>query len=394
MICRSTTNDPTVTLPRPQATGALTVCHVTTVHPALDSRIYLRECVSLAEAGFAVHLVAPSSSPKTTASAPHPGIQLHSVRRFESRLLRMLLGPWQALQIARRTGAQLWHLHDPELLPLAALLPRPPRVRIVYDAHENLPQDISTKTWIPALLRHQVACAADRIEKFLAGRLDAVVAATETIADRLRAASAMVCVIRNYPRACQAEVIPPAARFAVYAGLLSRRRGLFQMIEACQLEGMPLRLVGHFSDHVTEAAARSHPGWSNVEYLGRIAPDGVRAQLLSASAGLCLLAPDSAHDDALPTKVFEYMQVGIPVIASRLQRTREVIDRHGCGLCVDYTDMEALRAALARLRDDAAYRQRLGAAGRDAMLTNYRWEDEARRLCMRYAQLGLTPAKR
>lgn len=369
--------------------SAASICHVTTVHPAMDSRIYLRECVSLADAGYSVHLVAPGRPGQPAIT--HPGICVHLVNQPRSRLLRMLLGPWNALRAARRTGACLWHLHDPELLPLAVLLSTMSSARVVYDAHENLPQDIAAKSWLPAALRPLIARAAAMAEHVLSSRIDAVVAATETIADRLRRANACTRVVRNFPRAASAQVPPTTDVFAVYAGLLSRRRGLFQMLEACHREAMPLRLVGHFVDEATEREARSHPGWRNVDHVGRVAPDEVFPRLVGASAGLCLLEPDAAHDDALPTKVFEYMQAGVPVIASGLRLTRAIVDKHGCGICVDYADVDALQAALATLRNDPLQRQRMGDAGRVAALTDYRWEDEADVLKALYVSLGVTP---
>ena len=73
------------------------------------------------------------------------------------RFLRRTITAWQVYRIARRQQADLYVIHDSELLPWARLL-RWTGNRVIYDMHENVPKDILSKTWIPAWLRKPLAC--------------------------------------------------------------------------------------------------------------------------------------------------------------------------------------------------------------------------------------------
>jgi hypothetical protein len=54
---------------------------------------------------------------------------------------------WQVYRKALKTDADIYHLHDPELMPLGLLL-KLQRKKVIYDVHENLPKQISIKHWI------------------------------------------------------------------------------------------------------------------------------------------------------------------------------------------------------------------------------------------------------
>ena len=97
--------------------SAVPVMHISTVHRAPDMRIYQRECVSLAEAGYDVTILAPHDRPEVRS-----GVKLEPLSRPRGRLARVLLLPARAFIAALRSRAKLCHLHDPELIPIGMLL--------------------------------------------------------------------------------------------------------------------------------------------------------------------------------------------------------------------------------------------------------------------------------
>lgn len=123
------------------------ICHITTVHPAHDARIFYRMCAGLAAKGHEVTLIASApfagefgvrSSPWNKRIAP------------AGRISRIIL----ALRAALAENADIYHFHDPELisLGLALKLLRPSKI-VVYDVHEDYPSMMLEKYWIPQPIR-------------------------------------------------------------------------------------------------------------------------------------------------------------------------------------------------------------------------------------------------
>jgi len=106
-----------------------------------------------------------------------------------------------------------------------------------------------------------------------------------------------------------------------------------------------------------------------------------------ASAGLVTLLPMPSYLDSLPIKMFEYMSAELPVIASDFPLWRDIVQRHGCGVCVDPADPAAIGAAIRCYVDDPALVQRAGQAGRAAVLSTYNWPQAERELLSLYRTL-------
>lgn len=361
------------------------VCHMTSVHPWDDVRIFHKECCSLAEAGFDTHLVACASD-----SRKIDGVTVHAVPRAGGgRLGRMFGTALRVYRAARALNADIYHFHDPELLPYGLLL-RWQGKRVIYDAHEDVPRDILSKPWIKPLLRHAIATMFERFENFSARRMSAVVAATPHIARRFALLNARSLDINNYPmqRELLSDVKPvDAGRTVCYVGGISRSRGAIEMIAALEHVDARLILAGKIESSTLEAELRAMPGWRKVDYRGLVTRAEVRNIFAQSQLGLLLFHPDPNHVDAQPNKMFEYMSAGLPVIASDFPLWRELIVTADTGICVDPSDPIAVGRSIAALLDDASRLQRMGASGRAAVLQTYRWEPQAARLIGLYDDL-------
>lgn len=364
------------------------IVHVTTVHPRDDIRIFRKECVSLARAGWRVIQVVGDG---LGDAADVDGVRIVDIgARPAGRLARMRQQPRAALAAVRALQPALVHLHDPELLPLGSALAAG-GVPVVYDAHEDVPRQILTKQWIPAPLRRPLAAVFEAYENRQVRRLAAVCAATPHIAARFARVARRSVAVANYP--FLDELAPPAERVArersvCYVGGLMRTRGLLQMVRAVALlPGVRLVLCGRFEDAAFEAELRAEPGWAQVQWLGQVGREQVRDVLARASAGLVTLLPMPSYLDALPIKMFEYMSAELPVVASDFPLWRDIVERAGCGACVNPADPRAIAAALRGYVDDAARADAHGRAGRAAVLSSYNWPVAERALLALYRTL-------
>lgn len=371
---------------------------LTTVHRVDDVRIFHKEAKSLADAGHEVTIVAPideAGDPVDEVRAA--GIAVRSLGpRPRGRLGRLHL--WRRLAAVTRDGDfDAWHFHDPELLLVALAMQRRQRgVRLVYDAHEDLPKDIAHKHWVPKRLRGAVSVAADRVERWAMARCDLVVGATAPIADRAPFGTARA-LVRNYPvGAGHREFVEGAERSAdprcgvVYAGLMSEPRGLYELMKVAELLiDAPVRftLVGSFDPPALEAWTREHAP-ANVAILGRRSFEETQVIIAQHHVGLCALHPVPNHLQGLPIKLFEYFQAGLAVIVSDFPTWRDIVDGAGAGVLVDPFDVHAIAAAIGKMTADPSWRDKLGRAGQEAATIDYTWEHEAAVLLAAYESLS------
>jgi glycosyltransferase involved in cell wall biosynthesis len=291
--------------------------------------------------------------------------------------------------------AEVYHLHDPELIPLIPVL-RSRGARVIYDAHEDLAAQILEKEYIPRRVRPAVA-ALGRLLCLLADRTAShIVAASPKVAESFR--EGHVTVVRNYPEQMPetAGTTPyeQRAHLVVYTGGLTRARGVEQMVDAMEHAGLPddwrLRLVGPHSPDDYVDRLRRRPGWDLVEYRGAVSPREARRLTSACRIGLAVLQPIGQYVDVLPTKLFEYMSLGIPVVAADYPLCREVVEGSKCGLVVDPTDPHAIGKAIAELAADPEQAAAMGQRGKEQVAQRYSWAVEEKALLSVYARLTAT----
>ncbi|HEX7325588.1 MAG TPA: glycosyltransferase family 4 protein [Rhodanobacteraceae bacterium] len=367
-----------------------TVCHFASNHEGLDTRIALKECVSLAAAGYDTHLVITASDADVTRAAAN-GVTVHAMPDAPGRLGRMLRHTWRCYRTARHIGATIYHFHDPELIPYGIWLRACGRC-VIYDVHEDYPRDILDKYWLPKWIRKPVSAATGALEHLSAKWFFSIVGATPLITQRFQGVARRAVNVNNYP--WPAELAPPATTRqrkaqVCYVGNITRVRGLRPIVEALPLvPDVRFVLCGGFSEPGFEAELRALRGWSQVEYLGKIDRARAREVMAESIAGLVTFLPIRSHLDAQPNKLFEYMSAELPVIGSDFPLWRSIVVASGAGICVDPGSPEAIAGAIRTLYAHPATVTAMGAAGRKAVLTTYNWPTEAAKLTALYRELS------
>ena len=278
------------------------ITHITSVHPRHDIRIFLKECSFLAKAGKTVCLVVADGKGDETKK----GVQiLDAGAARKGRFDRMTGAVERAYERAISTKAEIYHLHDPELLRLVPQLLK--HGKVIYDAHEDLPRQIMGKHWIPKPLRRVVSFISEKVENHYARKVSGIVTATPFIADRFREINSNVANINNYPlldEFAHIERKPSAERLICYIGGITAGRGIFEMVQAMELVDGKLLLAGNFSNPAEREKAQTLPGWEKIVELGFCDRKKVREILTSARVGLVVLHPTINYVDALPVKLF------------------------------------------------------------------------------------------
>lgn len=370
-----------------QNTSHTNIVHMTSVHPWNDPRILTKECRSLVDAGYEVILLSTKSN-----SDWHDGVRLREVRVPRGRGRRMLIGSWRMYRAAMETGAAVCHFHDPELIPVAILL-RLRRRKVIYDVHEDLPRQVATKSWIPARLRPAVAGLSAILEWLAARVMNRVVAATPAIAARFPAGKTVL--VQNFPRLEEFHDQPFSYRerrpCIAYVGGVESLRGAEQMVRAMSsLEDHPgarLVLAGRASPPAFATRLARLPGADRTAIVGWLDRSEVANLLGQARIGLVVLHPTPNYLESQPTKLYEYMAAGLPVVTSDFPSWRPIVLGYKCGLVVDPLDSSAIAACVAWLLEHPDEAAEMGERGRHAALAHFNWGSEADRLVGAYREL-------
>lgn len=322
------------------------------------------------------------------------GVRIHDVGRADGRLARMMQTTERVFAAAMRLQADVYHLHDPELIPLGLRLKRLGRA-VLFDAHEDVPLQLLGKPYLPRLVRRSLAAGFGAFERYACARFDGIVAATPAIRAKFLRIHPNTVDVNNFPVPGEFGIPAPwtsKAPEVCYVGSIAAMRGIRELVAACALlgSGVRLNLAGQFEESGLERDVRGLRGWEHVNYLGQLDRKGVADTMRRSIAGLVTLHPQPNYLDALPVKMFEYMAAGIPVIASNIPLWRDIVEGHGCGLCVDPLDPGSIAQAIDFLAGHPAQAQQMGANGRHAVDEHYNWDREADKLLALYASLRNT----
>jgi len=334
-------------------------------------------CRGLSRRNWEVSLVAPNVPAQTV-----DGVRVVGVRVPTSRILRALVGGYRVIVAACAIDADLYHIHDPELLLwkwIFTVRKRP----VVYDMHEYVPGAISTRRWVAPRLRKVLAVTWAVFER-MALRRSLVILAEASYSKHYTWLRNAVTIL-NMPDTETLLDISEAEKIdsVIYVGRVSAARGSCQMLEAMdELRrrgvAVSLDIVGPIAErHKQELTEMLHRrGLECVTLHGYMKPLQAWQLAKRSVAGLAVLSPEPNYIESFPTKMFEYMALGLPVVVSNFPLYRAVVDSSECGICVDPRDASALADAIERLMKDRPYARRLGANGRSAIQARYRWDRE------------------
>lgn len=358
------------------------ITHLTTVHKYDDTRIFLKECQTLKDAGYEVSIIASQ-----VKEGIYNGINVYSLdKRYKNRFDRIIRGRKAILKKALELDSDIYHFHDPELIPVGKKLKRYGKI-VIYDVHEDVPRQIFNKHWIPKIFRGLISYLYEKYELRSSTKFDGIVTATPHIRNRfLKVKQNVVCVC-NYPIINE---LYPNNQFnkknsVVYIGGITEERGSVTMVNAIKKTNATLYLAGKFVNEIEEKKITSSNEYGNqIHFFGFLGRGEIRNILSQSKAGLVVLQPRPNFLESLPIKMFEYMSAGICVIASDFPLWKEIVEKNKCGICVDPLNINEISRAIQWVIDNPKKAKKMGENGRKAILNKYNWENEGRKLIKFY----------
>ncbi|MFH5801503.1 glycosyltransferase [Haladaptatus sp. CMAA 1911] len=366
------------------------VVHLSTVHTTFDARIFHKECKTLRDAGHEVILYCHHPS-----STIVDGIRIKSLGTPTSRPDRWKNIP-SAARRAARENADVYHFHDPELIPAAMYLSKTTTGKVIFDVHENYPNKIERREWIPNVVKPILRRSFPFIQTAAAGRFDGLIGATEWVTDQF--SHPMAVTVHNYPIADKIE-LPESPRHSeheyqlAYVGSLNTNRGMVRMVKLTRdlvNKGLDvgLWLIGPIDGADAKRQADKIISKNNLEnnitFFGEVNYVDIFEYLCGADAGLALTQPEDCVG-AIPSKLFDYMYADLPIIASSMPMTNQYLPDN-CGITVPFHDINCIGQDVEDLLRSGRHTE-LAGNGQEHIHEKFSWEQEQKTLLSLYNSL-------
>jgi glycosyltransferase involved in cell wall biosynthesis len=297
------------------------------------------------------------------------------------------------------TRVDIWQSEGLVMLPVALRLRGRLGGRVVYDSRDIGPQS-GRYVRLPRFWRRLLA----RRERGWARSADGIVTVNRPYAEHLRVAfGRRPLIVPNGPlpfdppdpperRFHDRLGLPEGQRVALMVGAVLAHRGIELACAAIgEVRDTALVVVGDGeAKGRIQAQAQALPHADRIHFMASLAPGDLPAWTAAADVAVIPIEPSTLnHRLTTPTRLFDAMGAGVPVVASNLAGMAEIVRETGIGVLVDPTSAAAIAAGIREVLDAPQERR---AAWREACLAAargpYAWGRGVDRLLALYRSLG------
>lgn len=297
---------------------------------------------------------------------------------------------------ALATKADIYHLHNPDTIPMVIILKLLGK-QVIYDTHEDFRKRVLIRDWIPNSLRKIVGRTVVFFERIAGVFADATIATQNNVVDRLGRKAYLISNAPIVNRDLISSVCDIACKIddsfdglrAIYIGSITVNRGLTDMVKSLELvnkiRAVRLWLIGKANSEDLIQAEKM-PGWQYVDYYNYMPQEKAFAYVSKSDVGLIVLRNVGGHDMTDPNKIYEYMVFGVPFIASKFASWEKKFSSFNAGLFIPSGDYKALATALTTLAESIQLRKEMGINGKECIANN-NWSKEEKKLISVYVNI-------
>ncbi len=363
----------------PTSKDKINIFIFTSVHSWDDVRIFHKQATSLAKK-YSVELHAPAKfEKKLINNFTVYGLPLWDNKRNRIKTYFILL---KRIWIS---NADIFHFHDPELIVHGLILKIFRRKKVIYDVHENTVQLIKESSWISYIYKKPLTILYSILENLSVILFDKIILAEKSYQSFV---SSNFEVILNFPLDKKNVSEEVKQIDAIYVGTVLEERGAFDILKIAkfvvdELPTFSMKIIGPIGKSIRDKLNKyiiDNHLVNNVIITGRIDYELAMEEIMKAKIGLVILHPIGNYLESLPTKLFEYMNYGLPFIASDFQYWRSFFSGEQAGYFVPYDNAQNTAEKIITLLGDEHLQNQLGQRGRELVEKNFGWLSEEKKL--------------
>lgn len=343
----------------------------------------MRQCKSLKAHGFDVSIITNDGDPDEILD----GIPIFDCKKTWPRWKTLLFAKRQFMAKALEINADIYQLHSPELLSLGLSLKKAGK-RVVYDAHEDMPRHIMEKEWLPRGSRQAISIMFEKYMMSTLSKYDEIISPHFHVIDKMKLSFGKGIAICNFPILSindylSVENYCNRDNIICYSGTVYDYSNQEEVLLA--LERLPetqYRIAGYIEESHCQRLM-DMPSGDRVKFLGRLSRSDLHEFYQASLVGLVVYDYKLNLGDRLGSygtnKIFEYMEAGIPFIATDYLLWKDIVDRYECGICVTPGRSDEIAAAIEFLLNDRERAYWMGQNGRRAVFDEFNWASEEKK---------------
>ena len=367
------------------------ICQVTSMHDWDDDRIYQRACLGLAQLNHEVHLVAQRNDKQPENSPVH----FHWITpRTGGR--RRILSSKEAVKLAITVGADIYHFHDPDLLPHVVKIKKAlPNAKVIYDIHENYVSRFDSRGILSAF-----GGQFRSFEQSIINKIDGATVVSESMKDLFQKVTKPIEVVRNSVDVSRLMSLDLSddSKFDVptiyTSGSNSHARQCLQSVQAMgymsKEVNYQMMFVGKYLggiENELEVQAKSDNTFDKLKLEGMLPWAENFKRTKKASIG-CVFYEDNANNRVgIPNRIFEYMFCGLPIVATNFPELVNVVEKAQCGILVDSSKPEEIAKAFTFLLKNPQEAVEMGKRGKEAINNEFGYHNDLKRMETFYSKL-------
>ncbi|MCT6923380.1 glycosyltransferase [Metasolibacillus sp.] len=361
------------------------ICHITSTRQDAIPRL-LRESNSAVRAEMTPFIVSVGESCEKN------GVTYIGVSPAKSRLHRMIFTSKKLYKEALKIDADVYQIHDPELLRFAMKLVKRGK-RVIFDSHEFYGLQIESKAYLPVRLRKIIAKLYMKYETFICKRIDAVIAVcTVNGKDYFKDRTKKTIFLENLPDndfLSKDDILDNNEDWIVYVGALNHMRGITHLVKTADKVNAKLILCGPFNSDEYYSELKALKEFESVEYKGVVSKEEVIKTIKNSKIGISTLLHKGQYSqiDTLPTKVYEYMALGKPVIISDTTFAKKLNDKYKFGICVNPENINEMAEKINYILNNPEEAKKMGENGMWLVENICNWSIEEKKLIDLYREL-------
>lgn len=368
------------------------VCHVISGYFRNDARVFYRQCLSLKNHGFDVCILTNDGNPSEILE----GIEIYSCTNAPvSRWKALLLAPRLFYDRAAEIDADIYQLHSPELLPLGMKLKRHGKT-VVYDAHEDMPNHILEKEWLPLWSRKLMSRGFALYMGQVFRKMDEIISPHTHVVESLKEKFGKGLLIANFPLVKKQhnfseEEYGSRKSIFCYSGTVYTYSNQVTIADSLsEVNGALYHVAGYIDEDQRNLLLRSVAG-HRITCFDRLNQTDLAKFYRDSIAGIVIYDYKLNLGNRLGSygtnKVFEYMEAGLPIICTDYDLWKDIVDRYQCGICVKPGDREGLAQAMRVILSDKKAAYLMGRNGRRAVEEEFNWRSEELKYCALFTGL-------